>query len=867
MDTERWELIQNLFHEAAARPEGERLAFLETASGGETEIVEEVLSLLEEGESGTSLLNEDLCQIARSLVTDSEGLPAARVGPYRILGQIGQGGMGMVYLAEREDLGSRVAIKVLPNAWMSPSRRERFAAETRTLSRLNHPSIARLYDAGALPDGTPWFAMEYVQGLPLSEYCEKSKLSLSERLGLFRSVCEAVQFAHSQAVLHRDLKPTNILVREDGEIRLLDFGIAKHLDQVDDTADATRTGLRLATPAYAAPEQLRGDPPAIQCDVYSLGVILYELLAGRRPFDVSGDVLSVTRPVEPPSTGGSRVLAASKTSWADLDVLCLTAMHPDPERRYQSAEALIRDVDHFLQNEPLEARPDDFLYRLRKFVTRRRHALTAAAAVVVLFTGTAGYFTYRLAIARDAAQAEAARAKRIQQFMLHLFEGDDPNAGPAEDLRVVTLVDRSAREARTLSSDPSVQADLYQTLGDVYEQLGKFDQADELMRSALEIRRKLPKPDAAQVSESLVALGLLRVDQGKLEDAEKLVREGLELARAKLPARDSAIARATSALGRVLLERGQNEKAIETLERALREQPLFAGESQDQATLLLRIANAHFYLSHYDESEALNQRVLEIYRKIYGNRHPQVADPLINLGAIAQERGRYGDAERYYREAFEINRDYYGSSHPEVAASLRGIGKALLAQKRFDEAEKILEEVLAVREHAYGPVHPNVASSLSDLGRIAMERGNLDEAERRFRRMAAIYQTSYGECHSFVGVALSNVAAVSLKRKEYVAAEQTLREVIGCYGRILPADHANLGISRARLGRALMGQHRYREAEVESSAALGILEKKVDSSAPDLVQVRKDLAEIHEALNQHKKAYALRVASRPTAHE
>src|SRR5712692_6081319 len=272
MDSTRWERIQTLFHEAADQPAPQRLSFLKTASGGDEQLIADVLALLEEDARGSSLLDRDVAQVAGQILGQAAApsLPFQEFGPYRIREVLGEGGMGVVYLAEREDLGTLVAIKLLRDAWMSPSRRERFASEQRTLAQLTHPSIARLYDADTLSDGTPWFVMEYVNGVPLTEYCLQHRSSIEERLKLFRSVCEAVQYAHSRAVIHRDLKPSNILVQSDGAVKLLDFGIAKHLDTRATPAKQTRTGLRLMTPAYAAPEQVRGEPAGIHTDVYSL---------------------------------------------------------------------------------------------------------------------------------------------------------------------------------------------------------------------------------------------------------------------------------------------------------------------------------------------------------------------------------------------------------------------------------------------------------------------------------------------------------------------------------------------------------------------------------------------------------------------
>ncbi|HEY4839819.1 MAG TPA: serine/threonine-protein kinase, partial [Candidatus Acidoferrales bacterium] len=398
MDSNRWTQIQSLFHDAADLPKSEQRAFLESACGSDDILLADVLALLDEDARSSSLLDRDVAYVADQILNDKSPQPAAfqEFGHYKIKHVLGEGGMGVVYLAEREDLHSLVAIKLLRDASLSPARRERFAVEQRTLAQLNHPCIARLYDAGILADGTPWFVMEYVDGLPLTEYCRQRNCSIDQRLRLFHAVCEAVLYAHQNAVIHRDLKPSNILVKNDGSVRLLDFGIAKQIDGADAPADQTRTALRLMTPAYASPEQIRGERVGIQTDVYSLGVILYELLAERLPFDLSGKtpaeaetLIAQTEPQKPSAPFKGKIdRHTTGTAWADLDVICLTAMHKDPQRRYRSVEALIRDVDHYLSGEPLEARPDTFRYRMGKFVKRNRRAVTAAtlafAAVVAL---------------------------------------------------------------------------------------------------------------------------------------------------------------------------------------------------------------------------------------------------------------------------------------------------------------------------------------------------------------------------------------------------------------------------------------------------------------------------------------------------
>src|SRR5271168_3057428 len=289
MEGTRWQRVQSLFHEAADMPPAEQRVFLEARCGDDAALVSEVLVLLEEDARGGSLLDGDVAEVASQIFNDpsSGPLPFKEFGPYRIKQALGEGGMGVVYLAAREDLGNEVAIKILRDAWVSPARRERFNAEQRTLAQLNHPSIARLYDADTSPDGSPFFVMEYVEGVPLTLYCDQNNCSIHGRLRLFRAVCEAVLYAHQHAVIHRDLKPSNVLVKNDETVRLLDFGISKHFESLGAPSEKTTTGLRLMTPAYAAPEQIRGEQVGIHTDVYSLGVILYELLAGRLPFDLS----------------------------------------------------------------------------------------------------------------------------------------------------------------------------------------------------------------------------------------------------------------------------------------------------------------------------------------------------------------------------------------------------------------------------------------------------------------------------------------------------------------------------------------------------------------------------------------------------
>ncbi len=874
MDSDRWERIQAVFHNAADLPPSEQRSFLEKACGGDESLMADVAAMLEEEARSDSLLDQGMAQVANQLLDpDVPAGPAfGELGPYRIVGVLGEGGMGVVYLAEREDLGIRVAIKLMRDAWLSPARRERFTSEQRMLAQLNHPSIARLYDADTLANGTPFFVMEYVEGEPLTEYCRRHRCSIERRLQLFRSVCEAVQYAHSHAVIHRDLKPSNILVKEDGSIRLLDFGIAKQVESLDRATDQTMTGLRLMTLAYAAPEQIRGSRVGIQSDVYSLGMILYELLAGAPPFDLSNlstsqaeAVLLEQEPAKPSTKarqgsadGDSTSPAVSKAAWADLDVLCLTAIHKDMARRYRSVEALIRDIDHYLQGAPLEARPDSARYRMRKFITRNQRAVAVTAATFAIAVGLVGFFPVRLAKARNDALAEAARTQRIQRFTLDLFKGGDEAAGPSEDLRVVTLLDCGVQEAQLLSGEPEAQAELFATLGGIYQKLGKYDRADSLLLVALGERKKSLGADNRSVAETLVLLSLLRADQAKYDDAEQFARQGLAMSQRHLPPNHPQVAKATFALGKVLEDRGRYDQAIQVLDQAAKLQSAPRALPADLAATLSELANTNFYAGHYDVSEALNQRVLGMQRQIYGERHPLVADTLINLGAIQFQLGHYPESERFNRQALDIVQSWYGKDHPETADTMTILGQSLTYQQRFDEAAALLKQSRAILEHAYGPVHPRVAYALNELGNVAIRQGTLDDAEAYFRQAMDIYRSVYGDTNYQVGIAQSNLGGIYVERKDYVRAEQLFRDALKTYAKTLASDHSSVAISRIRLGTALLGQRRFAEAQQESRAGYETLTKKASPTVKWLQTARKDLVAEYDALHQPEEAAKFR---------
>lgn len=855
VSVEQWTRAQEIFFSALERSPDDQGAWVETACAGDSELAGVVLSMLREDRAGQTLLDADLFGLAEAALADeveAAALTSRNVGPYRLLRLLGEGGSGIVYLAERRDIGGLVSIKFLRHATLSPKRRERFEQEQRTLARLNHAGIARIYDANTLPNGTPWFAMEFVDGVPLSRWLQTGADQTRKALLLFRQVCEAVRYAHSLAVVHRDLKPSNILVTLDGQTKLLDFGTAKQLDLLTDPMQ-TLDGLRMMTPAYAAPEQREGGDIGVFTDIYALGVILYEILTGALPprsaaLGGSGTGSRPELPVPPPSrvaAGDSQAKNFSqflKREWTDLDAICLTAMAPEPGRRYATVDALLGDLDAFHSGLPLQARPPNRGYAAAKFLRRHRSAAIAIAAVILAYVLGSTLFTVRLARARDAAIAEAARVDRIQRFTESLFDGGDPEAGRAVELKTSDLLRRGEVEAEGLGSDPRMQADMLHTLGKAYQRLGLFKEANTLLGRALQERKDRFGESDAQYADSLYSLALLRKDERQMPEAESLMRSAVARRRELRDRR--GLRQALVGLGSVLSLKGRYGDAQSVLEEAM----TLAEPSQSQGTLLdadnlTALADVAFYQADYNRAEDLNGRALAMNRTLYGNQHPRTGSNLSSLGQIALNRGDLPRAETLLRQAMAIDASWYGPSHPNVAADLTSLSHLLVTEKRFGEAEAGLNRALAIELERYGEIHSEVATAWNEIGVLAYARDEEDKAENAFRKAMAIYTASYGPNHQFVGLCYSNLIGVYMHRKDYSAAEANAHKALQIFALSLPADHINPAITHLKLGRCLLREKRYAEARPEIVRGLNYFSAHSAPGDVYLVAGRRDLAE------------------------
>jgi serine/threonine-protein kinase len=742
-----WPAVRSLLEQVLESPADERSERLselciDPALRGE---VEGLLAL--EGQVGSFI-----AEPALSLRHPRTELPEGhRLGPWRVLRPLGKGGMGTVYLAERADGAFELtaAIKLLNPGLASDELIARFEAERHILARLIHPNIARLLDGGTGEDGWPYLVMEYVEGEPIDEYCDRHGLPLRVRLELFRTVCSAVQVAHQNLVVHRDLKPANILVTAEGTVKLLDFGIAKILaGQPDNGETLLRLGGVPLTPRYASPEQVRGGPVTTASDVYSLGVLLYELVTGHRahrfdslsPTEIERVVCEVAPPR--PSTAvlgpeevvtadGQRLhltaeaLAAVREGDArrlarrlagDLDTILLTALRKEPERRFASAEQLSEDLRLYLAGLPIRSRPDTLGYRVGKFVTRHTVGVSAAAAAIALVLAFAAVMAWQrgqiAAQSREIAR-ERDRAQNTKEFLLDLIGQTDPRQAKGKEITIRQALDQRASSLATETSlDPATRADLLDALGVSYRSLGRYEEAGPLLEEALALRRQALGGEQVLVAESLHNLANLERHRRRPDEAEQLTRQALAIQRRAFPAGHRDLARGLNNLASLLRERAE----------ALRHG---AGEG----TRLPR-----GFSEILAEAEALAREGLAMKQRLFGDENAEVALSLNTLAAVLVSAGRPSEAERLFRRSIELRRKLDGPRSPGLAKAISNLAVILADQGRLAEAEALHREALAMRRRLYEPDgHPELLRSLAGLGRLRVRQGDSREADTLFR--------------------------------------------------------------------------------------------------------------------------------------
>lgn len=862
LSSDRWRVLSPYLDEALEMAAAQRATWLASMFARDPSLATDLEALLAEHEAlhRARFLETAAPALARPPLTDS--LVGQVVGTYRLVSRIGHGGMGSVWLAERCDgrFEGRAAVKLLNIALIGRAGEERFRREGTILARLTHPHIARLIDAGVSGAGQPYLILEYVEGESIDRYCDARALGIEARLRLFLDVLEAVAHAHAHLIVHRDIKPANVLVSVAGDVKLLDFGIAKLLEHdaqwasaAAETSALTQDGGAVLTPEYATPEQLVRGEVTTATDVYALGVLLYVLLTGEHPAGAAlGSAATLIRSIVEvdPRRMSDAVAGAAEDADAlarhaskrgttpsrlrrmlrgDLDTIVATALKKNAGERYPSVTALADDVRRYLRHEPISARPDTLRYRAARFVRRHARAVASATAVVVLLGALTAFYTTRLARERDRAQRETAKAVTVSEMLMGVLTSADPYAirGTRGEPSLRGVLDAAAEQVQTeLAGQPELQAQMLTMMGRTYRRLGAYDRAQHLLERALASGQKAFGSEHVTVAQTLDYLGVVLADKGDY-----------------------------AAAGR-------------TLERALNTRRRLLGEHADVAVTLVELGRVYQDQGLNDRAEPLQREALAIRQKMLGHEHRETAVSLSDLASVLRLNGNLTAAEALLRECLETNRKTRGEDHPNTAMTLHDL--ALIAATRGDyrSAESQFREVLAMQRRSLGEKHPIVATTLNNLSRVLVKSGRLDEAEVALREALDIVRAALGSDHQLVAIYTSNAGSVQLAKKQPAAAEPLLREglrirslapeIVPSRRRTLIEDEWTIGSIKSLLGASLLALGRYDEAETALLEARRDLAASRAARPGDLTATITRLIDLYVAWGKPDTAAAYR---------
>jgi serine/threonine protein kinase/Tfp pilus assembly protein PilF len=824
-----------------------------------------------------------------------------QIGPYRLLSSLGEGGFGTVWLAERrEPFVQRVALKVIKPGMDSRAVLGRFEQERQALALMQHPNIARVLDGGLTGHGRPYFVMEYVKGQPITEFCDARRLTLRERLVLFQRVCEAMQHAHLKGVIHRDLKPGNILAFDvEGQapsVKVIDFGVAKATAAASTTHTVfTESGQMIGTPEYMSPEQADARAAEIdtRSDIYSLGAVLYELLAGVLPLEVRAvreqgyravqRYIAETEPMPPSARLAemrdtslkSRILQARRESDTELrrrlrhelEWIPLLAMRKEPQNRYQSAMELARDVERYLTGQALQAGPPSLRYRLGKMARRHRALVTgisAATAALLLGLGLALWQWKVAEAARSMAERTAAEATAVKDFVIQSLVSADPMQGGRRDFSVnQAMVQAIARlDQGQLRDQPEAEAELQRAIAMILQGNADLELAAAIASRAVETMRRQTEGAPATLAACLDTLGTVKMAQGRYVDAEALYREALDLRQASLGPMDAAVGSSLNNIAEVCRLTGRTEEAVPLYERAIAIQSAVLGsDAEPVAQAVNNLAIVRVDQGRFADAEALFRRALDARQRTLGGSHPKTASAISNLGAVLDVMGRPEQARPLYEQALAIREQVLGSDHPHVADALNNLGSCETSLGRHEQAAIHYARALAIWERTLGTGHPDVALALDNLASARMHIGQSDQARVDLMRALDIKRATLGPDHPELASSLRTLGRIHTQGGDHVAAETLHRQSLDLLLKAHGADHPETGEQMHWVAVALLAQGRATEALPLERQAIEIVTRAHGETFPPLSASWETLADIHAALGEQDQARAARQRS------
>ncbi len=808
-----WQQVKALFAEAVEQPVDTRIAFLERRCRGNTRLFDEVSSLLAASAEPQNLIENNVIDIASKIDDNNGDYAQQRFGNYRIIREIGSGGMGAVFLAERDDgeFEQTVALKIVRQSIADSEMLARFRRERQILATLNHPNIAALHDGGVSQKGEPYLAMEYVDGTTLTEYCDQNRLSISDKLGLFLKICSAVSYAHRNLVVHRDIKPSNILITSSGEPKLLDFGLAKAFES---DASTTQTALRAFTPAYASPEQIQGGNITTASDVYSLGVVFYELLAGKKPLDVEGksyeevlETINHTEPAKPSSvsidSGDSR-----QHLHGDLDNIALVAIRKEPDRRFGSVEDFAKDIELHLAARPISARPNTFSYRASKFVKRNRLAVAAAVVVIIsVLTGLAISLRQGAIARRESAKSEAVN-QYLQKMLLTAIPGSGGGGKKGVQASVVDILNQAAArlDGDDLVSQPDVRAELRQVIGECYVTQGMYGEGERLLLTAVDEQKALYGSGSRQTLKTefdLATLYLTKAEYYKsLEIDERRIselRDEFQHQRIEpvfFAGKLMDYALVCRALGNAAESELLLREAVEIFTR-------WAPDSVDSARSLLTLILLD--QGKFDEAKSAQQEAVSRLRNLPENDASGLPSAMTLLGSILMEKGELKEAEANLVEAENLYRKLYGSDNTSIYDNIRLQAQVAYLAGDYVSAERKINVTLENYRKTSGPKYISFATALTIQGLILNKRGNASDAESVLREALRLRRENLPKGHFMTALTEGALGEVLLEEKKLTEADPLLRESYASLTASQKQENGRIKSARMRLERVEAG--------------------------------------------------------------